>query len=384
MSLKLNSSDIKNSHGGTYISSVKRRLYRNKPAMVGLYLAAFFFFLAVFAPFLAGNRPLILKDGNGLSFPVFSSFSAEDFLWLSIFFILLASMFFKWRYIKITGALIILAIITAFFWPVQLDRTDYSAYRDGAAAADICIMPMAPYSPSELNSAERYLNPCANHLFGTDEKGGDICSRLIHGARVSMLVGFVAVSIYVLLGVVIGAIAGYFGGIMDMLLCRFMEVIICFPVFFALLAVFCFLPPSIFWIMIIIGLFRWPGIARLTRGEFLRLKEEEFVTAGKALGCSSFRIIFLQIMPNSLAPVLVAATFGIAGAILMESGLSFLGFGVQPPTPSWGKMLADGRESIGIVWPPTFFPGFAIFSVVCAFNLLGEGLRDALDPKLKE
>jgi peptide/nickel transport system permease protein len=194
----------------------------------------------------------------------------------------------------------------------------------------------------------------------------------------------VAVSLYVAIGIFIGALAGYFGGLLDLLLCRFMEVVICFPVFFAILVVFCFLPPSILWIMVLIGLLRWPGVARLTRGEFLRMKTEEYVEAGRALGLSHFRIIFFHMLPNGVAPVLVAATFGIAGAILLESALSFLGLGVRPPTPSWGEMLAHGKTYHEIYWGLTVFPGAAIFLTVTAFNLVGEGLRDALDPKLKK
>jgi peptide/nickel transport system permease protein len=199
-----------------------------------------------------------------------------------------------------------------------------------------------------------------------------------------MLVGFVAVSLYVIIGIILGSIAGYFGGIVDLLMCRFIEMVICFPVFFAILAVFCFLPHSVLWIMLFIGLLRWPGVARLVRGEFLRLKNEDFVSAGRALGLSHWRIMFIHILPNGLGPVLVAATFGIAWAILLESGLSFLNFGVQEPTPSWGRMLAAGKSWIEQNPGLTVFPGFAIFLAVTAFNLVGEGLRDAFDPKLKQ
>jgi peptide/nickel transport system permease protein len=269
-------------------------------------------------------------------------------------------------------------------WPERLDRSDYRPFRDGGKEAELCIMPPVPYGPAEFDFSARLEKPGGTHWLGADQNGRDLLARLIHGARVSMLIGFVAVSLYVIIGVFMGALAGYFGGLLDLLLCRFMEMVICFPVFFAILAVFCFLPPSVLWIMVLIGLLRWPGVARLTRGEFLRMKNEEYVDAGKALGLSHFRIIFFHMLPNGVAPVLVSATFGIAGAILLESALSFLGLGVQPPTPSWGEMLAHGRihfeQSGGLM----FYPGAAIFVAVTAFNLVGEGLRDALDPKLKK
>jgi peptide/nickel transport system permease protein len=206
---------------------------------------------------------------------------------------------------------------------------------------------------------------------------------LIYGTRVSLSVGFVAVSLYVILGVIIGAIAGYYGGWVDFLISRVIEIMICFPTFFLILAVLAFVGPSIYNIMIVIGITSWPGIARLVRGEFLRLRNQDFVLAGRVVGVSSLRLIFRHILPNSLAPVLVAATFGIASAILVESGLSFLGFGVQPPTPSWGEALSQSRDFMDIAWWLALFPGIAIFLTITAYNLVGEGLRDAIDPRMK-
>jgi peptide/nickel transport system permease protein len=206
---------------------------------------------------------------------------------------------------------------------------------------------------------------------------------MIYGTRISMSVGFVAVGIYVLIGILLGALAGYFGGFVDTLISRIIEIIICFPVFFLILTVMAFLKPSIYNIMIIIGLTGWTGIARLMRGEFLRLKNQEFVLAARGLGASDYRIIFRHILPNGMAPIIVSATFGIAGAILTESALSFLGFGVPQPTASWGDILNNGRNDIYHSWWLTVFPGVMIFLTVTAFNLIGETFRDIMDPRLR-
>ncbi len=242
---------------------------------------------------------------------------------------------------------------------------------------------IAPYSPTAYDLDSILLPPSSTHLFGTDEEGRDLCSRMIFGTRVSLSVGFIAVFLYVAIGILLGALAGYYGGWIDHLISRAIEIMLCFPTFFLILAVLAFLGPSLTNIMVVIGLTSWPGIARLVRGEFLRLRSQEFVLAARATGAGPFRIIFRHILPNSLAPVLVSATFGIASAILVESGLSFLGFGVQPPTPSWGESLSQSRDFMDIAWWLALFPGLAIFLTITTYNLVGEGLRDAIDPKMK-
>jgi peptide/nickel transport system permease protein len=243
---------------------------------------------------------------------------------------------------------------------------------------------IAPYDPDIIDVDKILVPPSAAHIFGTDDLGRDVFTRILYGAGISLKVGFVAVGIAVIIGALLGAISGYYGGWIDIIIMRFVDIMLCFPSFFLILAVIAFMEPSIFNIMAVIGLTSWMGITRLVRAEFLSLKERDFVLAEKALGASAPRIIFLHILPNAMAPVLVSATLGIAAAVLTESALSFLGIGVQPPTPSWGNMLTQGQNVLGIAWWLSFFPGMAILITVLGYNLLGEGIRDAIDPRLRQ
>ncbi len=252
------------------------------------------------------------------------------------------------------------------------------------ALAALLAPVLAPYDPAAYDVKQILLPPSPAHWFGTDQLGRDVLSRMLFGARISMSVGFVSVGIAVLIGTLIGTMAAYYGGRTDELLMRFVDLMLNFPRFFLLLTLIAFLRPSIFVIMAVIGLTGWMGLARLVRGEILSLKEREYVQSAHALGARDRRIMFRHILPNSLVPILVSATLGVAGAILAESGLSFLGLGVQPPTPSWGNLLIDGKANIEIAWWLSVFPGMAILVTVLAYNLLGEGLRDALDPRLHQ
>jgi peptide/nickel transport system permease protein len=243
--------------------------------------------------------------------------------------------------------------------------------------------PLLGRDPGAIDIARRLQAPGWDCLLGTDDLGRDVLSRILYGARISLLVGFVAVGIATAIGIVLGALAGYYGRWVDTLLMRFVDIMLCFPTFFLILAVIAFLDPSIWNIMIIIGLTGWMGVARLVRAEFLSLRERDFVLAARAIGASDARIIFHHILPNALSPVLVSATLGVAGAILTESALSFLGIGVQPPTPSWGNMLITGKQTLGTAWWMSVFPGLAILITVLGYNLLGEGIRDALDPRIE-
>jgi peptide/nickel transport system permease protein len=241
---------------------------------------------------------------------------------------------------------------------------------------------ISPYEPTKIDVYNVLSPPSTSHLFGTDELGRDLLSRMIWGSRASLKVGFIAVGIAITIGTILGSIAGYYGGKIDAVLMRFVDIMLAFPTFFLILAVIAIVEPSISTIMIIIGLTGWMDVARLVRAEFLTLKERDFISAARAIGASDARLIFRHIIPNALSPVFVAATFGIAGAILIESGLSFLGLGVQPPEPSWGNILTSGKDNITVAWWLSLFPGLAILIAVLSYNLVGEGLRDALDPRL--
>jgi peptide/nickel transport system permease protein len=243
---------------------------------------------------------------------------------------------------------------------------------------------ISPYDPNEIDLTNVLSSPSGDHLFGTDQLGRDVMSRMIWGAGISLKVGFVATGIAIFVGAILGAIAGYYGRWVDAVIMRFVDIMLCFPSFFLILAVIAILEPSIWNIMIVIGLTGWMGITRLVRADFISLKERDFVQAARGIGASDFRIIFRHILPNAMASVLVAATLGVAGAILTESALSFLGIGVQPPTPSWGNILTAGKDNIDIAWWLSLYPGLAILITVLGYNLLGEGIRDSLDPRLRE
>ena len=323
-----------------YWQLVGRQFRRNRLATPALCLVLLLFAIALAAPFLAGDVPLYLvMDGHTYILPNVISYAA-------------------------------------------LVSVDFSAWTP--APGEYALRPPIPYSPDRSVLRARLQGPSAAHWLGTDDRGRDVLARLIWGTRISMSVGFVAVGIAVSIGIVAGVLAGFYGGIVDIAIQRIIEVVMCFPLLILILALVSFLPPSIYNIMIIIGIFGWPGVARLVRAEFLRLRESDFAVAAQATGLSDVRIMFRHLLPNALSPVLVSATFGVAGAILTESALSFLGFGVPPPTPSWGELLSQSQRFVDRAWWLVTFPGLAIFITVTAFNLVGEGLRDAMDPRLRQ
>lgn len=245
----------------------------------------------------------------------------------------------------------------------------------------VCAPLLTSYEPDDIDIGSYLLPPSTVHWLGTDLLGRDLFSRMAYGARISLSVGLISVSIAVSIGVLLGALAGYYGGKVDMLIMRFVDIMLCFPNIFLILALVALLEPSIMIIMAVIGLTSWMGISRLVRAEILSLKERDFVQAARACGVSDFKIISRHLVPNAIGPVIVSATLGVALAILVESSLSFLGIGVQPPTPSWGNILMDAKASLGIAWWMTLFPGISIFITVLGYNLLGEGLRDVLIPR---
>ena len=240
---------------------------------------------------------------------------------------------------------------------------------------------IAPFDPDDINVKSILIAPSAQHWMGTDGLGRDVLSRMLYGGRISLLVGLVAVGISTIIGIILGAIAGYYRGWVDTVIMRLVDVMLSIPSFFLILAVIAFLTPSIVNVMIVIGLTSWMGVTRLVRAEFLSLSGREFVLASRTLGAKDARLIFTHLLPNSLTPIIVSSVLGVAGAVLLESGLSFLGLGVQAPQASWGNILTDGKDYIQFAWWLSLFPGLAILLTVLGYNLLGEGLRDALDPR---
>ncbi len=275
------------------------------------------------------------------------------------------------------------------FWEIvfnRLKKDRFAVYGGGIVAllffVALSAPVISPYDPGDVETSRLLEAPSMEHWLGTDELGRDVLSRMIYGSRISLMVGFIAVGLATFIGILVGAVSGYYGRWVDEAAMRFVDVMLTIPSFFLILAVITMLEPSIVNVMIVIGITGWMGVARLVRAEFLSLKERDFVAAARSIGQSDFMIIFRHILPNAMAPVLVSATLGIAGAILTESALSFLGIGVQPPTPSWGSILTEGKNYIEFAWWLSLFPGLAILITVLGYNLLGEALRDALDTRL--
>ncbi len=335
----------------TYWGIVGRQFRKNRIAMVGLVLVVAPFGVALAADFIANDKPLLLRYQERTYFPIVKNYA-------------------------------VMLGLTQF--DQQFQNVRYKDFMEqNFTDGDWALFPPIVYSPNEVNLLQVIRPPSAEHFLGTDDIGRDVASRMVHGSRVSLSVGFVAVSIYVAIGVFIGALAGYYGGLIDIIASRLIEMMLTIPAFFLIITVVAFLPQSIFNIMVIIGLTSWPTVARLTRAEILRTKSMDYVVAARALGASDLRTIVRHVLPNALAPVFVAATFGVASAILIESTLSFLGFGVPPSTASWGSILSNARRLQPAGWWLAVFPGLAIFITVTSYNLVGEGLRDAADPRLK-
>lgn len=242
---------------------------------------------------------------------------------------------------------------------------------------------LAPFDPAAIDDVmeTRYLPPSWEHPFGTDEFGRDLFSRALYGARVSLSVGFLAVLVAVTIGTLYGAVAGYFGGVVDNVLMRVVDVIIAFPTFFLMLMLVGLFEANVVFMVLILGFTSWTGTARFIRGEVLSLKEREFVEGARAIGLPAHLIVLRHLIPSAMAPVLVSAALMVGGMVGAEAGLSFLGIGIRPPTPSWGNMLAQGQDALLVAWWIAFFPGMLLAITMLAFNLLADGLRDALDPK---
>jgi peptide/nickel transport system permease protein len=337
--------------------------YRRRPlAMAALGFVGFLVTVALLAPAIAGTKPVICRYKGQLSLPCLGYFHRA---WEPTVF---ARDRFRGTYPRNLAEK---DPDSWAVWPLFF-QDPYRAVRDDE-------WPGLPGNPAKDEGRPSRRNP-----FGTDQAGVDVLAKMVHGTTVALLVGFVSMGIAGTIGIVVGAIGGYFGGWVDTLTSRVTEIVMCIPSLVLILAIIAILEkPTIWHTMAIIGATGWTGIARLTRGEFLRLKTSEFVMAARAAGAGPARIMLRHILPNALAPVLVPITFGIAAAILVESSLSFLGFGPPPPTASWGSILNDARSNPAMWWL-VVFPGTAIFLTVLAYNLIGEGLHEATDPRLRE
>ncbi|MEA1951391.1 MAG: ABC transporter permease [Planctomycetota bacterium] len=405
-----------------YLDIVWRQFKKNRLALVALWLLAPLFLLAIFAPLIASDRPFVFHDGEQTIYPwVNSIFHPEEPVDFAFNMAMLA--FVPWAIVSLglnawlkrrampgrrrlglafgLYALLIVGSCAVFsndalspgnaYWSRTFTEEQFQDPEQKYG-----IYPPVPFGPTEQDvtaicKPPLYSKPAEEasgcnesfvHLLGTDSTGRDVLVEMIYGTRISLTVGFVAVGIYISIGVVVGAVAGYFGGMTDMLISRIIETVMLFPAFFLIMTLVALVGPSIYIIMVVIGLTRWAPTARLVRGEVLKQRAIDYVAAARAMGTPHRRIIFRHILPNSLSPVMVTIPFGVAGAIIVEAGLSLLGFGVRPPTPSWGTLLKLGNENYHYWWL-VIVPSIAIFFTVTIFNLVGSGMRDAMDPRLR-
>ncbi|MDZ7616785.1 MAG: ABC transporter permease [Patescibacteria group bacterium] len=404
-----------------YLDIVWKQFKKNRFALAALWALAPLAMIALFAPVIASDQPFVYHSADEVLFPwflaLFHPSETVDFAFnmAMLAFVpwaVLAVALNAWwrrretpgrvRAMRVAGlaVLLVAAANGLFLIPGVAPANPHShrpfveeEYGNPDARGYYAIIPYGPLD-QERGSAFQppgYRKPAAErarvsewfpHLLGTDDSGRDVFVRMLYSTRISLTIGFLAVAIYLSIGIVMGALAGYFGGITDMLISRVIEVILLFPSFFLILTLVAMIGPSIYMIMVVIGLTGWPGIARLIRGEVLKQRGNDYVAAARALGASHARVLFRHILPNALAPALVAAPFGVAGAIVTEAGLSLLGFGVRMPTPTWGVLLQLGNSNY-YYWWLIVAPSIAIFFTVTVFNLIGSGLRDAMDPRLR-
>ncbi len=403
--------------GEAYVDIVWKQFKKHRLAFRMVWAIAAMFLVAIFAPLVASNQPFWFREEGKLLFPwivaLLNPETAVDFLFnaalLAFFPWAAATAFFdaRWRRAGVPGrsragraALLFLALVAVTaanaLWMRPSNRYftrdfkedqhrgkgsgAYTLIAYGPLEQDLDMIFKPPLSRREAPATRHRGGDL--HVLGTDDAGRDVFVRLLYGTRISMTIGVVAVSLYVSIGILVGAVAGYFGGKVDILISRVVEIVLLFPTFFLILTLVALLGPSIYIIMVVIGVTGWPTISRLIRGEFLRQRSIDYVAAARGLGAGNARVMFRHVLPNALGPAFVAIPFGISGAVVTEAGLSVLGFGVRPPAPSWGSILNLAVNNYHHWWF-TVFAGISIFFTVWVFNLVGNGLRDAMDPRLK-
>lgn len=378
-----------------YARTVLKNTFSQISARIGLYWIGTVAFLAIFAPFIANSHPYVMKTVDGISSPLLQHLSPADVIILVIF-ITMFVLYYLQRHLAF-NVLTLLSVLTvssilsfAFIEPPQL--VVYEKYREMEKNNQLEWVVNAPIPYSAKDYLRDYgetgmEGPLAHdsrtHVFGTEQSGADVLSRMIHACRIALGIGFVATGIAMLIGVILGGLMGYYSGIVDMLGMRLVEIFEAIPTLFLLLTFVAFFGSSLYLMMVIIGVTTWPGYARFVRAEYLKLRQMDYVQSAIACGLPLRSILFRHMLPNGIAPVLVAASFGVASAILFEATLSFLGLGLVD-NPSWGQMLNQAVQSASFYWWMAFFPGGAIFFTVFAYNLMGESLRDAIDPYLKK
>ncbi|MFA6101199.1 MAG: ABC transporter permease [Victivallaceae bacterium] len=383
----------------SYAAAAWRRFKSDSLAVTGLTGIVLMVSIALLAPFIANGRPLMIYRAGTLSFPflyfIFSPDSIESlvekvFNYFLLLTPLLCVVFILFRNnskaFRIAGccAIILLAIPFFMFSP-RVDKKDWRTDVQSLKSGEYTLFALVPFGPYELIGAP-YEKPSARHWLGTDQIGRDVMARMVYGSRVSLAVGIFATLLELVIGTMIGLFAGYFRGKLDIVLMRLVEIIICFPTFLLLLILMSMMitwkfEQSILVVIGVIGLTGWIGLCQLVRGEVLKNRALPYVQSCEATGLPVWRIMLFHLLPNISGPILITFSFGVAGAILAESGLSFLGFGVQAPTASWGGLLRQAFDDPFAYWHLTLCPGVALFVAVCAFNFTGEGLRKVFDPR---